>query len=105
MRTKQKLDAAIRRERGAARVLNAHSRSGRRLYDAARARLEAAGGDLLGSFPVARPAEREQRLTEAAGLRPDLRVAGGGDGTIGAAARLLAHRDMALGLLPLGTTN
>jgi diacylglycerol kinase (ATP) len=32
-------------------------------------------------------------------------VAGGGDGTISTAARLLAHRDIALGLLPLGTTN
>lgn len=32
-------------------------------------------------------------------------MAGGGDGTIGTAARLLAHRDIALGLLPLGTTN
>ena len=36
---------------------------------------------------------------------PDLLVAGGGDGTISTAARLLAHRDIALGLLPLGTTN
>jgi anti-sigma B factor antagonist len=30
---------------------------------------------------------------------------GGGDGTICEAARRLAHRDVALGLLPLGTTN
>ncbi len=105
MRTKQELDAAIRRERRAALVVNAHSRRGRRLYDAARARLEAAGINLLGSYPVDRPAELEQRLTEAAGQGPDLLIAGGGDGTIGAAARLLAHRDMALGLLPLGTTN
>jgi diacylglycerol kinase (ATP) len=105
MRTKQELDAAIRRERRAALVVNAHSRRGRRLYDAARARLEAAGINLLGSYPVDRPAELEQRLIEAAGQGPDLLIAGGGDGTIGAAARLLAHRDMALGLLPLGTTN
>ncbi|MFC4149600.1 diacylglycerol/lipid kinase family protein [Micromonospora mangrovi] len=105
MRTKQELGAAIRRDRRAALVVNAHSRRGRRLYEGARSRLLAAGFTLLGSCPVDRPAELEQRLAEAADLRPDLLVAGGGDGTIGTAARLLAHRDVALGLLPLGTTN
>ncbi|MCW3814008.1 diacylglycerol kinase family protein [Micromonospora sp. DR5-3] len=105
MRTKQELGAAIRRERRAALVVNAHSRRGRQLYEGARSRLLAAGFSLLGADPVDRPGELEQRLAAAADLRPDLLVAGGGDGTIGTAARLLAHRDIALGLLPLGTTN
>ncbi|MCI4066396.1 diacylglycerol kinase [Micromonospora sp. R77] len=105
MRTKQELGAAIRRDRRAALVVNAHSRRGRRLYDDARSRLVAAGFTLLGSYPVDRPGELEQRLADATDLGPDLLVAGGGDGTIGTAARLLAHRDVALGLLPLGTTN
>ncbi|MEU5947297.1 diacylglycerol kinase family protein [Micromonospora sp. NPDC047465] len=105
MRTKQELSAAIRRERRAALVVNAHSRRGRQLYEETRSRLVAAGFTLLGTYPVDRPAELEQSLAAAADLGPDLLVAGGGDGTIGTAARLLAHRDIALGLLPLGTTN
>ncbi|MCZ7437371.1 YegS/Rv2252/BmrU family lipid kinase [Micromonospora sp. WMMC241] len=105
MRTKQELSAAIRERRRAALVVNAHSRRGRRLYDTVHSRLRAAGFTLLGAYPVDRPGELDRALAEAVGLGPDLLVTGGGDGTIGAAARLLAHRDVALGLLPLGTTN
>jgi diacylglycerol kinase (ATP) len=105
MRTKEQLSEAIRRERRAALVVNTRSRRGRRLYDGARSRLDAAGFTLLAAYPVDRPGELEQSLTAAIGLGPDLLVAGGGDGTISTAARLLAHRDLALGLLPLGTTN
>lgn len=105
MRTKQELGDAIRRDRQAALVVNAHSRRGRRLYEGARSRLLAAGFTLLGAYPVDRPSELDTRLAAAADLGADLLVAGGGDGTLGAAARMLAHRDVALGLLPLGTTN
>ncbi|MGW9194170.1 diacylglycerol/lipid kinase family protein [Micromonospora chersina] len=105
MRTKQELGAAIRGGRRAALVVNARSRRGRRLYETVHSRLRSAGFTLLGAYPVDRPGELDRVLAEAAGLGPDLLVAGGGDGTIGTAARLLAHRDMALGLLPLGTTN
>ncbi|PWR12326.1 diacylglycerol kinase [Micromonospora acroterricola] len=105
MRTKPELSATIRRERRAALVVNAHSRRGRRLYEGARDRLTSAGFTLLAAYPVERPAELEQSLAAAADLGPDLLIAGGGDGTISTAARLLAHRDIALGLLPLGTTN
>jgi diacylglycerol kinase (ATP) len=105
MRTKEQLGEAIRRERRAALVVNTHSRRGRQLYDGARSRLAAAGFALLAAYPVDRPGELDQRLAAAADLGPDLLVAGGGDGTISTAARLLAHRDIALGLLPLGTTN
>ncbi|MEV4657321.1 diacylglycerol kinase family protein [Micromonospora sp. NPDC049301] len=105
MRTKPELSAAIRRERRAALVVNAHSRHGRRLYERARDRLTAAGFTLLATYPVEVPADLEQCLAAAADLEPDLLIAGGGDGTISTAARLLAHRDIALGLLPLGTTN
>ncbi|MFF5081841.1 diacylglycerol/lipid kinase family protein [Actinoplanes sp. NPDC000266] len=105
MRTKEQLTEAIRGERRAVLVVNAHSRRGRQLYEGARDRLTEAGFTLLKAYPVDRPQELPEILAEAIGLGPDLLVAGGGDGTISTAARLLAHRDIALGLLPLGTTN
>ncbi|MFI7608419.1 diacylglycerol/lipid kinase family protein [Micromonospora sp. NPDC049366] len=105
VRTKQDLGEAIRRHRRAALVVNAHSRWGRHRYEHACALLVEAGFDLIGRYPVHQPAELESVLAAVADLGPDLLVAGGGDGTLSAAARLLAHRDIALGLLPLGTTN
>ncbi|MFC0506328.1 diacylglycerol/lipid kinase family protein [Micromonospora costi] len=105
MRTKQALAEAIRRDRRAVLVVNAHSRRGRHLYERACALLAAAGFDLLANHPVERVEDLESTLAAAADLGPDLFITGGGDGTLSAAARLLAHRDMALGLLPLGTTN
>jgi diacylglycerol kinase (ATP) len=105
MRTKEQLTETIRRERRAALVVNARSRRGRQLYGEVRSRLAATGIRLLADHPVERPGELEERLGAAIELGPDLLIAGGGDGTISTAARLLAHRDIALGLLPLGTTN
>ena len=105
MRSKEELTEAIRTRRRAVLVVNAHSRRGRLLYDAARSRLVAAGFNLLETYPVDRPRELPQILAAAIAGGPDLLVAGGGDGTISTAARSLAHRDIALGLLPLGTTN
>ncbi len=106
MRTKQELTDAIRRDRRAVLVVNTHSRRGRQLYDTARSRLAAAGVDLLAAHPVDNPQDDlEKVLAGAIDSAPDLLVTGGGDGTISTAARMLAHRDIALGLLPLGTTN
>ncbi|MBB2941213.1 YegS/Rv2252/BmrU family lipid kinase [Actinoplanes lutulentus] len=103
MRTKQQLTEDIRRERRAVLVVNAKSRRGRQFYEDAHERLLKAGFKLLGAYAVER--DLEQSLQQAIDLGPDLLVAGGGDGTISTAGRMLAHRDMALGLLPLGTTN
>jgi diacylglycerol kinase (ATP) len=105
MRSKADHDAAIRRDRRAVLLVNTRSRRGRDHFEQVSQRLEAAGFRLLGRFGVDRPGQLAQHLTEALALHPDLLVAGGGDGTISEAARHLAHRDVALGLLPLGTTN
>jgi diacylglycerol kinase (ATP) len=103
VRTKQQLTEDIQRERRAALVVNAKSRRGRQFYADAHDRLQKAGFKLLGAYAVDR--DLEHHLQQAIDLGPDLLVAGGGDGTISTAGRMLAHRDMALGLLPLGTTN
>jgi diacylglycerol kinase (ATP) len=44
-------------------------------------------------------------LDAAMATQPDLLVVGGGDGTIGCAAGLVAHTSTTLGVLPLGTAN
>jgi diacylglycerol kinase (ATP) len=105
MRGKAALGTAIRQHRRAALVVNTRSRRGKRLYPAVAARLQAAGFDLLGSFPAARPGRLAASLAAAIDLQPDLLIVGGGDGSISEAARRLAYRDIALGILPLGTTN
>jgi diacylglycerol kinase (ATP) len=105
MRTKSDLQAAIRQRRRAVLVVNARSRRGARLYQAAGRQLAAAGFDLLGSFAVTRAGQLEPSLAAALDLEPDLLIAGGGDGTLSLAARHLAYRDVALGIVPLGTTN
>jgi len=105
MRTKSDLQAAIRQRRRAVLVVNARSRRGARRYQAAGRQLEAAGFDLLGSFAASRPGQLETSLARALDLEPDLLIVGGGDGTLSLAARHLAYRDVALGIVPLGTTN
>jgi diacylglycerol kinase (ATP) len=105
LRGKSEHEAAIRQQRRAVLVVNTRSRRGLRLYQAARGHLEAAGFDLLGLFPVDRPGGLEASLAAAVDLRPDLLIAGGGDGTLSLASRHLAYRDIALGVLPMGTTN
>jgi diacylglycerol kinase (ATP) len=105
VRSKHGLYEAIRRDRRAALVVNTRSRRGQRLYREARARLRAAGFDLLGSVPADRAGGLAASLTAAMEQQPDLLIVGGGDGTISEAARRLAYQDMALGILPLGTTN
>jgi YegS/Rv2252/BmrU family lipid kinase len=105
MRSKADLQAAIRQHRRAVLVVNTRSRRGAHMYRAAGRQLEAAGFDLLGSFAASRPGQLETSLAAALDLAPDLLIAGGGDGTVSLAARHLAHRDIALGIVPSGTTN
>jgi diacylglycerol kinase (ATP) len=105
VRTKQEHSEDIRRGRRAALVVNTRSRRGRLLYEESRRRLEAAGFELLGAYALEQSGDLESLIAEALGKGPDLLIAGGGDGTISTAGRMLAHQDVALGLLPLGTTN
>ncbi|HEV8607562.1 MAG TPA: diacylglycerol kinase family protein [Tepidisphaeraceae bacterium] len=55
-----------------------------------------------------RPLEGHQLIAaakQALSERPDAIVAGGGDGTVSGVASVLAHSDIPMGILPLGTLN
>jgi diacylglycerol kinase (ATP) len=104
-RSKAELNADIRARRRTALVVNVRSRRGRRHYPTVCQQLHTAGLDLLDLHPVADPRHLPQALAAAVGSGADLIVVGGGDGTLSEATHQLAHRDVCLGVLPLGTTN
>ena len=104
-RSKAVLTADIRARRRIALVVNVRSRRGRRHFPAVCRQLRAAGLDLLDLRPVVDPRRLPDALAGAADSGADLIVVGGGDGTLSEATHQLAHRDVCLGVLPLGTTN
>ncbi|RJL34474.1 diacylglycerol/lipid kinase family protein [Bailinhaonella thermotolerans] len=105
MRSKAELGEAISKDGRAVLIVNARSRRGGRNYEAARALLLDRGFTLLGAFPVTKPKHLPRAIGQALDLAPDLVVVGGGDGTLATAVGRLAHLDIAMGVLPLGTTN
>ncbi|MFC5746483.1 diacylglycerol/lipid kinase family protein [Actinomadura rugatobispora] len=105
MRSKPELQSAIRAGGRAVLVINARSRRGRRLYGTARRLLAEAGLEFAEVFPVVEPDRLNELFDDVLALEPDLVVVGGGDGTVAEAVGHLTHRDIALGVLPLGTTN
>lgn len=105
VRDKARLLADIRRDRRAVLIVNARSRRGARYFRQARHLLGVAGFTLTAAHAVRRPGGLADRVTSMLDDRPDLVVVGGGDGTIATAAGLLARTGIALGVLPLGTTN
>jgi YegS/Rv2252/BmrU family lipid kinase len=105
MRSKGTLDAAIRQGGRAVLIVNARSRRGRRRFGHAHRLLDKAGFHFISVFPVIDPALLPEVFEDALELSPDLVIVGGGDGTIKEAVSHLTGRDVALGVLPLGTTN
>ncbi|MFC5181435.1 diacylglycerol/lipid kinase family protein [Actinomadura harenae] len=105
-RSKAELETAIRDGSGrAVLIVNARSRRGRRLKDRARSLLTAGGLEFAEVVAVTDPTGLRALFRRVLADAPDLVVVGGGDGTVAEAVRHLAHRDVALGVLPLGTTN
>ena len=104
-RSKAEHTKAILEHRRAALVINTRSRRGRRGYFATMRLLEAEGLHPLGAFAVLDPRRLSELLEEALALEPDLLIVGGGDGSLSEAVKHVAGRDVALGVLPLGTTN
>ncbi|GAA4207188.1 hypothetical protein GCM10022252_70470 [Streptosporangium oxazolinicum] len=105
LRSKAEHTEAIRTKGRVRVVVNTRSRQGRRHYPAVVRALRAEGFDSIRFLPVVDPKRLRATLEEALADEPDLLVVGGGDGTLSAAVKHVAHRDVALGVLPLGTTN
>jgi YegS/Rv2252/BmrU family lipid kinase len=105
MRSKEELTGAIANCGPAVLVVNARARKGRVLADRAARLLREHGVGLRKTILVTDPALLGTALDQALELAPDLVVVGGGDGTLSAAGKRLAHLDVALGVLPIGTTN
>ncbi len=88
----------------AALVVNAGSRSGAAAFEFARQELTDLGVPLAECYQVT-DAARLPEIFEDVADHHDLVVVGGGDGTLSTAVDFLAHRDVILGVLPLGTAN
>ncbi|WKW51885.1 diacylglycerol/lipid kinase family protein [Rhodomicrobium lacus] len=77
--------------------------SGEDLAREARAAFEAVGHTI--TLDLVEPAMLSAALDRAAAEKPDVLLAGGGDGTVTSAARRLLGSKTALAILPLGTVN
>lgn len=85
-------------------VVNTASRTGARALPLVESALRRTSEEVL-VHPAHGGAELAGALRSALAEEPDLLVVGGGDGTIGCAAGLVAHTPTTLGVLPLGTAN
>src|SRR5215207_2190744 len=91
----------------AAVVVNTRSRSGERTFFDALDRLQDLGVPLGATYAIRDPARLPETVREVlddgSGYR--LLILGGGDGTVSSVVDFLAHHEVVLGLLPLGTAN
>jgi YegS/Rv2252/BmrU family lipid kinase len=86
-------------------VVNTHSRTGSRAYTRAAEKLHQLGVPLGASYPLRDPSRLPETVHTAVDDGNDLIVLGGGDGTVSSVVDVLAHRQVPMGLLPLGTAN
>jgi YegS/Rv2252/BmrU family lipid kinase len=86
-------------------VVNTGSRGGAAAYQQAIRLLTTAGVPVVSTSAVTSAAELTSAVQQAMAEGHELVVVGGGDGTVGCAAGLVAGTDVTLGILPLGTAN
>jgi len=89
----------------AALIVNARSRTGEQAYKRASKLLASLGIEVEVSYAVHDPARLPETIREAVGEGHDPLILGGGDGSVSSTVDFLAHNDVTLGLLPLGTAN
>ena len=93
--------------RRAALIVNTRSRSGERAFFEALDRLQELGVPLGVTYAIRDPARLPETVREVLDEDSDNRllILGGGDGSVSSVVDFLAHHDVPLGLLPLGTAN
>lgn len=92
-------------ERRAALIVNTRSRTGREQFGRALQLLREHGVEVETATAHKRAKQLIASVQEEVARRTPLIVVGGGDGTLGAAAALIARSPCTLGVLPLGTGN
>jgi diacylglycerol kinase (ATP) len=85
-------------------IVNAGSRQGKKAYERAVDMLTEAGVPIATTHAVTEGGDIAG-ITKRVIVDHDLVIVGGGDGTVGCAAGVLAGTDVALAILPLGTAN
>ncbi len=101
----ERLERLIKSRRRLALVVNTHSRRGASLYSRAKALLAEKGVTVDPSYPVRDASRLRQIVKDIVEQGHKFVAVGGGDGTISAVVGEIAYRDVALGVLPMGTAN
>ena len=102
---KAQLEADLRKERRAVLLVNRRSRRGRKFYSAAKQLLENRGITIDPQYSSLEASDLPKLIASALAEGHRFIIVGGGDGTLAAALRHFAYRDVVLGILPLGTAN
>jgi YegS/Rv2252/BmrU family lipid kinase len=91
----------------AALIVNTRSRSGEQVFFRALDRLQELHVPLGATYAIRDPARLPETVREVLedGSGYETLILGGGDGTVSSVVDFLAHHDVTLGLLPLGTAN
>jgi diacylglycerol kinase (ATP) len=91
----------------AALIVNTRSRTGERTFFRALDRLQDLGVTLGPTYAVRDPVRLPETVRDVLndGSEYRLLILGGGDGSVSSVVDFLAHHDVILGLLPLGTAN
>ena len=90
---------------GAALIVNARSRTGEQAFKRASELLASLGVEIDASYALHDAARLPETVREAVGEGHNPIILGGGDGSVSSTVDFLAHNDVTLGLLPLGTAN
>ena len=105
MKSKRELADIIRQKRQAVLIVNTHSRKGEKLFQRTLDLLQSRGINVVASYPVGKPRHLREIIQQVIEEGHTLIIVGGGDGTFNTVIDLFVHRDLVLGILPLGTAN